>query len=1260
VYDAQGTLICVAGPDATPFGEEAAGMVYGLNNTQFSSLVPPYQLPNAVWEISPDLPLGLSINPVSGIISGTPIETMENITFIIYGNASATNTITFGFNLEILEDTDLDGLPNTLPDDYPVDGELTEDLDDDGDGASDLAETGTGIYNGTDDMGTDPLDPDTDDDGICDGPNDVLPQCIGGPDSNPFGTSPLGPTVLVNNSMTNPIPPANPVPGAVWEVSPDLPVGLVLDPATGIITGTPTQALSNTTFTMWANSTTPSMSITSTFWLEVLEDSDGDGMPDSLPDDYPDMNPPYDLVEDLDDDNDGVSDEDEAIIGTDPTNPDTDGDGFCDGNGTGDGTCFPGPDSSPLDPALPVNTDGDAYPDEDPDGEGGLIADTDDDNDGFLDTLELECQSNPLNATEIPQDLDGDGVCDEKDDDDDGDGIFDILETNSGIYNPPTETGTDPRNADSDGDGVCDGLISPLNNNCTAGYDMFPLDPSAHTDTDGDGYPDNLFGNSTSTPPLQEDTDDDNDGWSDTDETACGTDRIDDTSTPLDTDSDGMCDALDDILDLPFTMMYPSNNLTLEVGSEMVPFLPNVTGLGDIATWELSGELPDGLTFGWSPARDAMLDGSIRGTPVNASQMSNLTVWANNSAYSQSYEISLVVNEEVVEEEEDDDSGIRWGYICCPLLLLLLLAILLMFMPNEDTVLIDAEPENTTLKPKSKKGTGTQDDPFVLKTIKGVKPGSLVYSKETITISEISPNLLIKSMDRNITMNLKRFKMSNEFYEHGDHEDESSKISAAINATEHGVIQFKLCFDDRELPTYFGESYEALVKVGYNSVYFLWELEVKQDPNWEEKMAHKEAESVDESGKAVVEYVSEKASVVKEKTHSVLDMDGDGKLTIDDVKRGATQMVENAKKGVEIVKEKVVSAKVATEAKLAEKKAAKAAKAAEKESEDAKKAKEDEKAAKAAKAAEERAAKEAKAAEERAAKEAKAAEEKTAKTAAVKKKAEKKPATKEIKKQEELERVKSRAKSIDFKTLGEATSSTLKSEVKKGATTLEVANAKEFAEAGTAAISDEAGSSVITWTGKDGNALTGVKGVTRVFGTATVVMAKDDLQVIKGIGPFIEEKLNALGITTYRQIANMDAKLETQVNEAIEFFPGRVKRDQWANQAKILLGEDVKLDEKALKQAEELERISKKAESIDFATLGVATLDEKDDLQTIKGIGPFIAEKLYALGIYTFEQVSNMTPEIEEQVNKAIEFFPGRVKRDQWAKQAGEIKDGPR
>jgi predicted flap endonuclease-1-like 5' DNA nuclease len=355
-----------------------------------------------------------------------------------------------------------------------------------------------------------------------------------------------------------------------------------------------------------------------------------------------------------------------------------------------------------------------------------------------------------------------------------------------------------------------------------------------------------------------------------------------------------------------------------------------------------------------------------------------------------------------------------------------------------------------------------------------------------------------------------------------------------------------------------------------------------------------------------------------------------------------------------IRKEQEEAEKAEKDATVAEEKAAKEAKAAEEKA--GKEAKADEeKAAKAATAAaakkakeesDAKAAKEAKAAEEKAAKEAKAA-------ASEKKKSAK--SVKEVQKQEELKRVKERAKTIDFKVIGEATTTELKSEVKKDAKTLEVGNASEFDESGSAAITDSEGSSVISWTGKDGNVLTGVSGVTRVFGKASVVMVKDDLQVIKGIGPFIEQKLNALGITTYRQLANMNAKLETEVNEAIEFFPGRVKRDQWVAQAKILLGEDVKLDEKALQQAEELERIAQKAEGIDFDILGVAKSSDRDDLQVIKGIGPFIAEKLYALGIYTFSQVSKMTPEIEEQVNVAIEFFPGRVKRDEWAKQAKEL-----
>lgn len=92
-------------------------------------------------------------------------------------------------------------------------------------------------------------------------------------------------------------------------------------------------------------------------------------------------------------------------------------------------------------------------------------------------------------------------------------------------------------------------------------------------------------------------------------------------------------------------------------------------------------------------------------------------------------------------------------------------------------------------------------------------------------------------------------------------------------------------------------------------------------------------------------------------------------------------------------------------------------------------------------------------------------------------------------------------------------------------------------------------------------------------------------------------------------------------------------------------------------EAEVLERVKAKAESLDFATIGTASADEKDDLKLIKGIGPFIEKKLHALGIYTFRQVANFTEEIEDKVNEAIEFFPGRIRRDKWSAQAKDFAD---
>ncbi|GAB3795324.1 NADH dehydrogenase [Spirosoma humi] len=65
-----------------------------------------------------------------------------------------------------------------------------------------------------------------------------------------------------------------------------------------------------------------------------------------------------------------------------------------------------------------------------------------------------------------------------------------------------------------------------------------------------------------------------------------------------------------------------------------------------------------------------------------------------------------------------------------------------------------------------------------------------------------------------------------------------------------------------------------------------------------------------------------------------------------------------------------------------------------------------------------------------------------------------------------------------------------------------------------------------------------------------VATEADDLKDIVGIGPFLERKLHSLGIYTFRQIANFTREDVNKVNELIEFFPGRIERDSWVEQAK--------------------------------------------------------------------------------------------------------------
>jgi predicted flap endonuclease-1-like 5' DNA nuclease len=63
---------------------------------------------------------------------------------------------------------------------------------------------------------------------------------------------------------------------------------------------------------------------------------------------------------------------------------------------------------------------------------------------------------------------------------------------------------------------------------------------------------------------------------------------------------------------------------------------------------------------------------------------------------------------------------------------------------------------------------------------------------------------------------------------------------------------------------------------------------------------------------------------------------------------------------------------------------------------------------------------------------------------------------------------------------------------------------------------------------------------------------KDTLTQIKGIGPKVEEQLNAAGIYHFEQIANW-SEANIQWLEVNTTFAHRAKKDLWVNQAKSLI-----------------------------------------------------------------------------------------------------------
>ena len=69
-----------------------------------------------------------------------------------------------------------------------------------------------------------------------------------------------------------------------------------------------------------------------------------------------------------------------------------------------------------------------------------------------------------------------------------------------------------------------------------------------------------------------------------------------------------------------------------------------------------------------------------------------------------------------------------------------------------------------------------------------------------------------------------------------------------------------------------------------------------------------------------------------------------------------------------------------------------------------------------------------------------------------------------------------------------------------------------------------------------------------------------------------------------------------------------------------------------------------------------ATWQTRNDLTLISGIGPGIQKKLYELGIYSFQQISELTPQDIDRVAAALKVLKGRIGRDNWIGQAAALR----
>ena len=113
---------------------------------------------------------------------------------------------------------------------------------------------------------------------------------------------------------------------------------------------------------------------------------------------------------------------------------------------------------------------------------------------------------------------------------------------------------------------------------------------------------------------------------------------------------------------------------------------------------------------------------------------------------------------------------------------------------------------------------------------------------------------------------------------------------------------------------------------------------------------------------------------------------------------------------------------------------------------------------------------------------------------------------------------------------------------------------------------------------------------------------RDDLKLINGIGPFLEQQLNDIGFYTFSQLAALDKPTGKALAVTIGYLPERVAKDGWVRQARhfnVLKQEDPNA----------LKRIAEYPTDI-------------TDLQIFKGIGSKEEDLLKSNGYHNWEDIA--------------------------------------